>query len=155
MSPLILNTTWLQSSLKHFFSHVWTLFEYLSNKVIQFLIPVYLSVFLIHVSLFEMFAQIQTRFQLFSSMWILWDFLVLPRVFHTCLHVSIISKRRSSSFILLLKKLSTSCVHRTKSAGKSSSYAICAKKLFKKVILRMRFPIALSNVTKVNKLTLS
>ena len=47
----------------------------------------------------------------------------------TCFHVSIISKQRSSSFILLLRKLSTSCIHRTKSVGKSNSYTICAKKI--------------------------
>ena len=72
-----------------------------------------------------------------------------------CFHVPIISKRRSSSFILLLRKLWTSCIPRTKSAGKSNSYTICAKKLLKKVILRMWFSIALSIVTKLNKLKLS
>ena len=109
-----------------------------------------------------MLAQIHIRFQLFFSMWILilWYPLVLPCVFHTlvfpvCMCLPIISKRRSSSFILLLRKLSTSCIPRTKSAGKSNSYTICAKKLFKKVILRMWFSIALSNVTKLNKLALN
>ena len=72
-----------------------------------------------------------------------------------CLQVPIISKRRSSSFILLLRKLSTSCISRTKSAGKSNSYTICAKNLFKKVVLQMWFSIALSNVIKLNKLALS
>ena len=72
-----------------------------------------------------------------------------------CLHVPIISKRRSSSFILLLRKLSTSCIPRTKSAGKSNPYTIRAKNLFKKVILRMWFSIALSNATKLNKLALT
>ena len=37
----------------------------------------------------------------------------------------------------------------------SNSYTIRAKKLFKKVILRMWFSIALSNVTKLNKLALN
>ena len=127
MSPLNFNTTWLQSSLKHFFSHVWTFFEYLLNKVIQPLIPVYLSVFLIDVSLFKMFTQIHIRYTKSlrpsrSSPCI--SYLGLP-----CLHVPIISKQRSSSFILLLRKLSTSCIHRTKSVGKSNSYTICAKKI--------------------------
>ena len=45
-----------------------------------------------------------------------------------CLHVPIISKRHSSSFILLVRKLSTLCIPRTKSAGKSNSYTICAKR---------------------------
>ena len=72
-----------------------------------------------------------------------------------CLHVPIISKRRWSSLILLLRKLSTSCIPRKKSAGKSNLYTICAKKLFKKVILLMLFSIALSNVTKLSKLALS
>ena len=43
----------------------------------------------------------------------------------------------------------------TKSAGKSNSNIICAKSLFEKVIVQMRFLIALSNVTKLNKLALS
>ena len=140
-------TTWLQSSLTNFFSYVWTVFEYsiswikLSSSL--FFIPAYLPVisnsrlFVCNVrsdthKISAIFFHMNDKSLRPSSSSLCISYLGLPY-----LHVCIISKRCSSSFILLLRKLSTSCIPCTKSASKSNSYTICGKSLFKKIILQM------------------
>ena len=81
------------------------------------LIPVYLSVIsnsclFVHThKISAIFFHVNPKSLKLSSSSLCISYLGLP-----CLHAPIISKQRSSSFILLLTKLSTSCIPRTKSA---------------------------------------
>ena len=81
------------------------------------LIPVYLSVIsnsclFVHThKISAIFFHVNPKSLKPSSSSLCISYLGLP-----CLHAPIISKQRSSSFILLLTKLSTSCIPRTKSA---------------------------------------